>query len=121
LLSNGWEMHLFRNESTRKNRGILGNSIFYSVRFKVIQRGRQSWLQTNSRLGSRSNTSTVTLRVVGGDEKRGLESETVKYGDGHKGLGPEINSLARANSNCKRQTRPLVRKSVSNINKPGIV
>jgi hypothetical protein len=27
-----------------------------------------------------SNTSTVTLRVVGGDEKGGLKSETVKYG-----------------------------------------
>jgi hypothetical protein len=26
-----------------------------------------------------SNTSTVTLRVVGGDEKGSLESETVKY------------------------------------------
>jgi hypothetical protein len=26
------------------------------------------------------NTSTVTLRVVGGDEKGSLESETVKYG-----------------------------------------
>jgi hypothetical protein len=31
-----------------------------------------------------SNTSTVTLRVVGGDEKGSLESETVKLG-----LGPE--------------------------------
>jgi hypothetical protein len=30
-----------------------------------------------------SNTSTVTLRVVGGDEKGSLKSETVKYG-----LGP---------------------------------
>jgi hypothetical protein len=29
---------------------------------------------------TRSNTSTVTLRVVGGDEKGSLESETVKYG-----------------------------------------
>jgi hypothetical protein len=29
-----------------------------------------------------SNTSTVTLRVVGGDEKENFESETV-------GLGPE--------------------------------
>jgi hypothetical protein len=28
-----------------------------------------------------SNTSTVALRVVGGDEKGSLESETVKYGD----------------------------------------
>jgi hypothetical protein len=27
-----------------------------------------------------SNTSTVPLRVVGGDEKGSLESETVKYG-----------------------------------------
>jgi hypothetical protein len=27
-----------------------------------------------------SNTSTVTLRVVGGDEKESLKIETVKYG-----------------------------------------
>jgi hypothetical protein len=27
-----------------------------------------------------SNTSTVTLRVVGGDENGSLKSETVKYG-----------------------------------------
>jgi hypothetical protein len=27
-----------------------------------------------------SNTATVTLRVVGGDEKGSLKSETVKYG-----------------------------------------
>jgi hypothetical protein len=27
-----------------------------------------------------SNTSTVTLRVVGGDKKGSLEFETVKYG-----------------------------------------
>jgi hypothetical protein len=29
---------------------------------------------------SGSNTSTVTLRVVGGDEKGSLKYETVKYG-----------------------------------------
>jgi hypothetical protein len=28
-----------------------------------------------------SNTSTVTLQVVGGDERGSLKSETVKYGD----------------------------------------
>jgi hypothetical protein len=33
----------------------------------------------NSRVEAGSNTSTVTLRVVGGDEKGSLESETVKY------------------------------------------
>jgi hypothetical protein len=27
-----------------------------------------------------SNTSTVTLRVVGGEEKGSLESETIKFG-----------------------------------------
>jgi hypothetical protein len=36
-----------------------------------------------------SNTFTVTLRVVGGDEKGSLKSETVKYGPSPKGLGPE--------------------------------
>jgi hypothetical protein len=33
-----------------------------------------------SRVEAGSNTSTVTLRVVGGDEKGRLASETVKYG-----------------------------------------
>jgi hypothetical protein len=32
-----------------------------------------------------SNTSTVTPRVVGGDEKRSLKSETAKYGHESKG------------------------------------
>jgi hypothetical protein len=32
-----------------------------------------------------SNTSTVTLRVVGGDEKGSLKSETVEYGHETKG------------------------------------
>jgi hypothetical protein len=31
-------------------------------------------------VGAGSNTSTVTLRVVGGDEKGSLKCETVKYG-----------------------------------------
>jgi hypothetical protein len=32
-----------------------------------------------------SNTSTVTLRVVVGEEKGSLESETVKYGHEYRG------------------------------------
>jgi hypothetical protein len=32
-----------------------------------------------------SNTFTVTLRVVGGDEKGSLKSETVKYGHDSQG------------------------------------
>jgi hypothetical protein len=35
---------------------------------------------SQSRVEAGSNTSTVALRVVGGDEKGSLESETVKYG-----------------------------------------
>jgi hypothetical protein len=57
-----------------------------------------------------SNTSTVTLRVVGVDEKGSLESETVKYGDSD----PKMTALARASSNCKRQTRPLIREGAPN-------
>jgi hypothetical protein len=45
----------------------------------------------------------VTLRVVGGDEKGSLKSETEKYG--HE---PEGTKLARASSIYKRQTRHLV-------------
>jgi hypothetical protein len=33
-----------------------------------------------TRVEEGANTSTMTLRVVGGDEKGSLESETVKYG-----------------------------------------
>jgi hypothetical protein len=38
-----------------------------------------------TRVEAVSNTSTVTLRVVGGDEKGSLESETVKYGHESQG------------------------------------
>jgi hypothetical protein len=33
----------------------------------------------NNRVEAGSNTSTVTLQVVGGDEEGNLKSETVKY------------------------------------------
>jgi hypothetical protein len=34
-----------------------------------------------------SNTSTIALRVIGGEEKGSLESETVKYG--HQSYGTQ--------------------------------
>jgi hypothetical protein len=40
----------------------------------------QSLYHSTDRVEAGSNTSTVTLRVVGGDKKRILKSETVKYG-----------------------------------------
>jgi hypothetical protein len=33
-----------------------------------------------SHVEAESNTSTIVLRVVGGDEKGSFESQTVKYG-----------------------------------------
>jgi hypothetical protein len=36
--------------------------------------------QFKNRVEAGSNTSTVTLRAVGGDENGSLKSETVKYG-----------------------------------------
>jgi hypothetical protein len=44
-------------------------------------------------------------------DKRSLKSETVKYGRESQGdSDPRMTALARARSNCKRQTRPLVRE-----------
>jgi hypothetical protein len=40
-----------------------------------------------------------------------LESET--YGLESHGTDPRITALARSNSNCKRQTHPLVREDVT--------
>jgi hypothetical protein len=40
-----------------------------------------------------TNNSTVTLRVVGGDEKGSLESETVKYG--HESYGNRTRQCLR--------------------------
>jgi hypothetical protein len=41
--------------------------------------------ETETRVEVGSNTSTLTLRVVRGDEKGSLESEAVKYG--HESYG----------------------------------
>jgi hypothetical protein len=55
-----------------------------------------------------SNTSTVTLRVVGDDEKGSLESETVKYNhESHGTWTPKMTALARARTNSILQTYPV--------------
>jgi hypothetical protein len=41
--------------------------------------------ETVARVEAGLNTSNVTLRVVGGDEKGSLKSETVKYGHESQG------------------------------------
>jgi hypothetical protein len=51
---------------------------------RCYKQGRKS-VARHPRVEAGSNTSTVTLRVVGGDGKGSLESETVKYG--HESYG----------------------------------
>jgi hypothetical protein len=54
------------------------------------KRGKKRGFKKNenrkiTRVEAGSNNSTVTLRVVGGDDKESLKSETVKYG--HESYG----------------------------------
>jgi hypothetical protein len=43
------------------------------------------WVYRQTCVEAGSNTSTVTLWIVGGDEKGSLKTETVKYGRGFQG------------------------------------
>jgi hypothetical protein len=93
----------------RKCSGNLGLGDFYSGRVKVITCSAL----VNSRIScveAGSNTSTVTLRVVRGDEKGSLKSETVKYGYESKGARTQERLRWRVPAAYTRQTRPLVRE-----------
>jgi hypothetical protein len=72
------------------------------------------WLQVpaNSftRVEAGSNTSTETLRVVGGDEKGSLKSETVKYGRDSQGTRTRERLHWQGPGIYKGQTHPLVRE-----------
>jgi hypothetical protein len=50
-----------------------------------------------------SNTSTVTPRVVGGDEKVSLKSETVKYGRESKRPGPEKDCTGKGRQHIQKR------------------
>jgi hypothetical protein len=77
------------NWYARNNRGNLESGVFYAVRADAIPGESKQTQKKLTRVEAGSNTSNVTLRVVGGDEKESLKSETVKYGQSPKGLGPE--------------------------------
>jgi hypothetical protein len=74
--------------STRSMSGCYNRDKFRSLSVTRVEAG--------------SNTSTVTLRVVGGDEKESLKSESKI----------RKTTLAKASSIYKRQTRPLVSEGV---------
>jgi hypothetical protein len=67
--------------------------------------------ESHTRVKAGSNISTVTLRIVGGDEKRSLKSETVTYGHESQGTrtrerlcwrGPAAYSKHRPILSCER-------------------
>jgi hypothetical protein len=68
-----------------------------------------------------SNTSPVALRVVGGDEKGSLESETVQYG--HESHGTRSRKLPRWRGPAAvTNDRPVLSSErATHINKPASV
>jgi hypothetical protein len=66
-----------------KHRTLLGGDS-YPSHLAGKKGGHLRWNRV-TRVEMGSNTSTVTLRVVGGDEKGSLKSETVRYGHESKG------------------------------------
>jgi hypothetical protein len=66
------------NGKAHNNRVTVEGGDLYLVLPEVIREGHV-WTPSQSRVEAGSNTSTVALRVVGGDEKGSLKSETVKY------------------------------------------
>jgi hypothetical protein len=67
-------------------------------------------LLVETRVEAGSNTSTVTLRVVGGDENGSLKTETVKYGREIQGTRTRERLRWRGPSAYTKDTRPLVRE-----------
>jgi hypothetical protein len=57
-----------------------GKGLFSMRSVPRLYNPSQKYNSSDPRVEAGSNTSTVTLRVAGGDEKGSLKSETVKYG-----------------------------------------
>jgi hypothetical protein len=71
--------HLYNTDKMQKYSEV----IFISVITRIQHKNKDAFSSIvfyATRVEAGSNTSTVTLRVVGGDEKGSLKYETVKYG-----------------------------------------
>jgi hypothetical protein len=66
----------------------------------------------SSHMEAGSNTSIVALRVVGGDEK----GDSKIWSRVQRDSNPKMTALARVSSNCKSQTRLLVRERPTSTN-----
>jgi hypothetical protein len=85
----------------------------------IIVRSKSSQKFTCVEAGS--NTSTVTLRVVGGDEKGSLKSETVKYGHESQGTGTRERLRWRGSAACIKDRPDLSSERATHENKTVIV
>jgi hypothetical protein len=100
-----------RDNAFMKSRNAnLGGGNFYSGRVEVIK--GSSFVHGDAG----SNTSTMTLRVVGGDEKgksriwdSKIWSRVLRDSD------PKMTELSRTNCNCKRQIRPQETRNCQTI------
>jgi hypothetical protein len=68
-----------------------------------------------------SNTSTVNLRVVGGDEKGSLESETIKYGREFQGTRTRERLRWRGAAAIANDRPVLLSEREPQIDKPATV
>jgi hypothetical protein len=68
-----------------------------------------------------SNTSTVTLRVVGGDEKGSIKSETVKYDHEFYGTRTRKRLRRRGPAAIVNDRTVLLSERAPQINKPATV
>jgi hypothetical protein len=90
------------------------------VSVQSVYKGSEFRFHLYPRVEAGSNTSTVTLRVVGGDEKVSLKCETVKYGRETQGARTKerLRWHGPAAYMYKSQTRPLVREGAPQEKKP---
>jgi hypothetical protein len=85
LLWNG-SVNTFRgNGYACNNRGTVGNGVFYGDPYRVFIR-KKNGATKSLPCGGGVEYLHRNLRVVGGDKKASLESETVKYGRESQGI-----------------------------------
>jgi hypothetical protein len=76
-------MCIRHNADMNSSNGTLGGCDLYKIPRHFIKGRafvRLAGGRDRTRVEEGANTSTVTLRVVGGNEKGSLKHETVKYG-----------------------------------------
>jgi hypothetical protein len=87
------------NRQCTYNRPLHGNA---TVEWGVLYTIRLCKTSESIRTKTELNTSTVTLRVVGGDEKGSLKSETVKYGLKSQGIQTQAHTKDRPDLSSER-------------------